>query len=234
LIDSLVFGIGRGFDTSVLESQIHEHFADFIFDRNLENLPLHVLLRVVNFDCGIDLMDFLMECLDRFGSSASILFDGLDFSRLSLEQIHRLERDDRIIWSFVGEMRGRSICSIVSKSFQQTQHISSLVKENELLQHEIERLGRLMVSARESFEREVADEHQHFETRLTSAVSDFESALKVQRKLLCSEMQELKDDCAKFSVEESAKVLHSGDLLANYEIRLTQKPARRIPVMLRS
>jgi cell division protein FtsB len=103
-----------------------------------------------------------MKCLDRFGSSDSILFRNFEVSKLSLEQIDRLEKDDQFVWSFVSESNSKSICSLVSECLKGDRNIEKLVHENQRLRNEVVELGQQFVS-----------ELARIETQLSSALVSF-------------------------------------------------------------
>jgi hypothetical protein len=84
LISTLVFELETGGDASFAESRIRENFDSLFDDDKLMKLPLNVLCWLVDNNSR-SIFDFGMKCLDRFGSSASIVFGSLDASRLSLE-----------------------------------------------------------------------------------------------------------------------------------------------------
>jgi hypothetical protein len=157
LVSTLLLDLKHGSDTSLIESRIRTNF-DSLFDaEKLMELPLNVLCRIIDLESRF-IFDFLMKCLSHFGSPASILFRDLDASRLSLEQFDRLERHNRFVWSFLGDMKSKSICSIVSECRIQDRKIEKLIEENQRLHSEISHLNCDLVSSHERFESQLASE----------------------------------------------------------------------------
>jgi hypothetical protein len=105
-------------------------------------------------------LDLLMKSFDRFGSSASILFQFVDASQLSLDQFHRLEQESRLIWSFLGDFHVKSVFSIASECHHQSEHICELLCENLRLRKEIKILSNDLLSSQDLFARRVSNERQ--------------------------------------------------------------------------
>jgi hypothetical protein len=102
IVSTLQFEMKHEIYTILSESRLRANSEWFVNCSELFDLPLSILCRVINI-CDIhSRFEFIMKYVDKYGPPASILFSGLDISKLRLEEVHRLEGDSRIIWSLVG------------------------------------------------------------------------------------------------------------------------------------
>jgi hypothetical protein len=122
LIPLLHSEVEAGLPTSDTCSLIHSRFVDCINDDRLMDFSLPLLNRIVNVDAQADhfnkIFEFLMRCLRRFGSVASILFRGLDMGRLNYDQLSELCRcEHKFIWGFANESITNIISDLANKVF---------------------------------------------------------------------------------------------------------------------
>jgi len=237
-LENLLFDLKRDLSTSAIETRIRDEFETLIANdtdgENLRRILLNILYRLIRPDCKFSsVFDFMMKCLDRFGSSASILFQNFDSSALTFEPISRLEGDERFLWPFFGEYRGKSIFSLISECFRRDDQIRKLLVDNERLRSEISRLDRDLVSSRSAFEQRLSSEHRSFETEMKTAIQRFESKFDAQRESFCNEICRLEGEYSRISVEESLKFLKSSDVWQSCKSVMIVNPELKIPGILR-
>jgi hypothetical protein len=155
-------------------------------------------------------------------------------STLTLEQVDRLERNDRIVWSFLGDLRGKLICSLSSECFRQARIIAQLISENGHFRAESSRLCSELDSARSRLKMKLTAERDSFAVQRSVVVDHFEAKFDELREILCSEVPYLRDECSHVSIEESMKYLKSSEVSLDYEARSALKSSRRISGILRS
>lgn len=73
-----------------IEKEISENLSLYIQNKQLLALPIHSIFRILNNSLNNindlnELMNFLFECLDKYGRSASILFSNIDFKNLQMD-----------------------------------------------------------------------------------------------------------------------------------------------------
>ncbi|KAK8849985.1 hypothetical protein M9Y10_018579 [Tritrichomonas musculus] len=87
------------FDTSKEEKFISEHLSEFIQKEKMLELPIPLLYRVLKLffesqhnkdELRSGMTDFLFKCLDKYGRSASVLFNLIDFKEQRNELVNRL------------------------------------------------------------------------------------------------------------------------------------------------
>jgi hypothetical protein len=128
LLPSIRFMFEHGIDTSRLENQLHDRFIDFIDQNLIFDLPISILARVIKYDYDDSnfrrIFRFLIECLHRFGTSASCLFRGLRLDRLTCDEVSQLHSEGQFIWCFIGESASQTIKNLVGCNCKQQELIS--------------------------------------------------------------------------------------------------------------
>jgi hypothetical protein len=115
----------------VTEGKIRSHFEELMNKDDLQKVPISVLHRLINYDIGVSLFGFLMKCLDKIGSCASILFDKFDISQLDTEQLEELESKSELNWCFVYGFERSQVCEILSRTSRRDDDHVKLIRENE-------------------------------------------------------------------------------------------------------
>jgi hypothetical protein len=120
LIPLLHSEVDGGLATKRTCQMIRSRFLLFVNDDRLLDFPLPILNGIVNLDAQADHFDeifgFLMRCLRRFGSTASILFRELDMTRLNYGQLRQLcDCEPTFIWFFCNKSISDVISSLTSK-----------------------------------------------------------------------------------------------------------------------
>jgi hypothetical protein len=236
LISTLQNELKRNVDTTITESKIRSQFERHLRDPSLIDLPLSVLLRIV--DNGVDdihsIFDFLMRCLDRFGSSGSILFRNFDISRLSLNEINRMESDSRLNWSFIGDLHGQILCDVVSRNLRQERLFTKVSTENERLRQEISEIRTELSLWMARFENTLQRERESFRSELDSRISEVESKMLDLSSNLEGRVCTEREDISEFSVAKCGKLLYSNELIKNSDQLLVLHPEWKLPgVILR-
>jgi hypothetical protein len=143
LIPSICYRIDRGDDTAEQETGLARDILGFIDDDSLLSLPLSLLKRVVVFPdhsqfeadetvarAAFDrIFEFCVRLLDRKGSSASVLFAGMDLQLVSAGQLAVLHRRGDFIWAFVGESAGATVMTAVSVSGEDQRRFQAVQSE---------------------------------------------------------------------------------------------------------
>jgi hypothetical protein len=106
LVETLLFDLDCGRDTSGPEKGIRENLVYAVKDERLTTAPLSVLNRIIDFQIIADGEDlhtvfvFVMKCLAGIGSHASVLLSSLDVSRLCPQDLEALTHDSNFIPQF--------------------------------------------------------------------------------------------------------------------------------------
>jgi hypothetical protein len=162
---AILDGIKRSFErnstSALLETNLREHFLEFIDHDRLFELPLYCLTRNVTLPPSQTpnqinkFLDFILKSLDHFGPSASILLKSLDSNHLSYSQIQRLLERSDIHWGFVGKFSTVPIITCLNSHAELRQRIeiariervsiesenATLRRDQEILKHDIQQLG---------------------------------------------------------------------------------------------
>jgi hypothetical protein len=161
ILDGIKRSLERNSTSALLETNLREHFLDFIDHDRLFELPLNCLSRNATLphsqtpDQINKFLDFIFKSLDHFGPSASILLKSLDSNQLSYSQIQRLLERSDIHWGFVGEFSVVPIITCLNSHAELRQQIEisriervSIESENallrrdqDILRNEIQQLG---------------------------------------------------------------------------------------------
>jgi hypothetical protein len=120
LIHVLQEQIAKNLKTAQTCADIRSRFLLFVNDDRLMDLPLPVLTQVVNVDAPADrfndIFAFLMRCLRRLGSVASILFRGLDMSQMNYGQLRELcGCKHKFFWGFADQSISDVVSALVNK-----------------------------------------------------------------------------------------------------------------------
>jgi hypothetical protein len=122
LIPSIHYRLDHGDDTTEQEAALARDLLGFVDDDSLASLPLSLLKRLITFPdhsqfqadetaarAAFDrLFGFCVRLLDRHGSSASSLFEGIDLQLCTAHQLAVLHERRDFIWAFVVVRRGDS------------------------------------------------------------------------------------------------------------------------------
>jgi hypothetical protein len=156
--------IGRGVNTANLENLVRRNFDAFVHEDELADLPIPVLTRVVNYDIDFDaLLRFLMNCLERQGQLASVLFRGVDIGRLTFDQIQRLSRAGTFFWGFVNQSVADVINGLANEVVRQRVLADVAVAERAQIQNQ-----RAAIAAAEQAYQERVD---HLERQIAAAAA---------------------------------------------------------------
>lgn len=124
------------FDTTKEEIFVSNHLNDFIKRDQMLSLPVPILYRIFKRCNSIekvvdDLTIFLFKCLDKYGKSASILFNLVDFGDEKIGIINRLLQDYSDIFDFnmINKTLAKTTKQITSELSKQREEYSLLFSQ---------------------------------------------------------------------------------------------------------
>jgi hypothetical protein len=228
LVLSLLRQVKEELATERIESIIRDNFADFIADERILSLPLQILKRIVNFDriSSSSGFAFLKKCLDRFGSSGSVLFSGFNMSRLSIEDFEILRNRGDFLWCLGGKDMGETIISLVSKNAElatilrtETERHSSQIEE---LIHANEEIVKRM---REEFN----EERKELKAANELALKKSERIVRIMREECNNKMKELNttNELALKKYEEIVKRMNEELAEERKELKIANELAQK-------
>jgi hypothetical protein len=204
ILTSLRYAIEKDFQTGDYEARARRRFSELIDKDEVFGLPLSVLRRIVDLglqDTDFDkLFGFLRKCLDRFGSSGSVLFEGVNLRHFSIAQIQELIDRRGFNWCYLSGSAGDtlSVC------------ISEMAKHRTRFEEEHRALCDLQVEYR----RAVSD-YETAQRAQNDRLSSVEASLAALQSSLESRLRSVESNYPPRS-EVEAKSAEKSDLAANY------------------
>jgi hypothetical protein len=114
ILACLRYASENGFETDQYEGRARRRFSGIVDKDELLELTIPVLRRIVDVglqDTDFDkLSGFLTKCLDRFGNSASVLFQGVDLRHFSVTQLQELKDRRDFLWCYLSD----GVCDTIS------------------------------------------------------------------------------------------------------------------------
>lgn len=150
-------------DPSIYEQIISDNFLDYINDNRIFNLQIPTLYRIIkrlkisDIQSKDDFYNFLFTCLDRYGKSASVLFECIEIDQMKPQQINLLNTKYSKIFDF------HFINSNFIKNVYDTENqIHLLVSQNEEKMRKIEEKNRLLVVEVENLKKLTTEREKEF------------------------------------------------------------------------
>lgn len=168
LLKVYLFNINKQ-DNQVYEDAISERLNEFIDNEDLIKLPITSLHRILQKNQNVNIdekFNFLFKCLDKYGRSASVLFENADFGEDQKKYLIKL------------------LCpqysNIIDFRFINPQFIISLYQQHDsIIRYEEER--RLEINDLKIIINEQKDKIEELQQKVTQQEQDFEIFKKKQK-----------------------------------------------------
>jgi hypothetical protein len=223
-------------DTLLLEEMLRANLVKFVNNPNILSLPLNLLSRVIPrpIDCGDEqfpqLFEFLLRLFDNFGPCASILFRGLDLSRLNSAQILEFRNRPNFLWGFFGDTASETLLSSLSFTISQREAFASQHSQLAADRVEFDRFATRWTRDLENLRDEISNLPMKLENRIAklektvlrlcgclAATAKGQTVPLDQRELDILIREAANDGNATCQFLHGSSLQHSGDIIEGLE-----------------
>lgn len=229
-VAEFLFNLKRGDDLDGSISEIHRNFEAVIEDDLLFSVPLDYLSKLIDYDVDpLKLFNFLMKCLEKLGSSASVLFTGVSLADLTLEQVYTLQNTPTFDWSYFGESKGRIYHELITRSLRQHQNMDDLAKYNREFRQLNAKLREDLATTREQWAAKRASEAEGLRKSMADSMASFEAHLTSERRRFDAALDTFKRDVSEEAIAAAEDYLFSTEAWKNFEGWCRVHPECQIP-----
>ena len=198
------------FDTSKEEKFISEHLSEFIQKEKMLELPIPLLYRVLKLffesqhnkdELRSGLTDFLFKCLDKYGRSASVLFNLIDFKEQRNELVNRLIKNYLTVFDF--NQINQTLAETVQDLTKQKEEYLIIFKQMQItFNKQLEELKEMKKQEEEKQIKNEIENQKRIENfsfdvnKIKNNVDEKMKSIQDQFKQICIKQEEFIDNAA--------------------------------------